>query len=120
MFGSGSRMSDVTSELDNLRTDLSRLAGAVTSLVGSQAQSTTETVRDRWGGLGKALSSGASDAYSRASDWTSRSSDVASQAAGQLKRANSHLEDSIERNPIAAVLIAAGIGLAIGIMSRRS
>jgi ElaB/YqjD/DUF883 family membrane-anchored ribosome-binding protein len=120
MFGSGNRMSDVTSELDNLRTDLSRLAGAVTGLVGSQAQSTTDSVRDRWGGIGKSLSSRASDAYSRTSDWTSRGSDVASQAADQLQRANSHLEDAIERNPIASVLIAAGIGLAIGIMSRRS
>jgi ElaB/YqjD/DUF883 family membrane-anchored ribosome-binding protein len=118
MFGSSTRVSDVSSEIDTLRSDLSRLASAVGGLVSDQARATSSDAQSAWSSLGKTVSSRASDAYDKASRWSSRGSDMASDAADSLQKANSHLEDTIERNPIAAVLVAAGIGLAIGLMSR--
>jgi ElaB/YqjD/DUF883 family membrane-anchored ribosome-binding protein len=109
MFGSGNKVSDVTSELATVRNDLARLASTVGNLLSSTATSsaTRESMEDMKDRL-----------YSRASDWSSQGSHLASEARDRLYEANSELETRIERHPIAAVLIAAGIGMAIGLMSR--
>ena len=41
-----------------------------------------------------------------------------SEARDRLLDANAEFESRIERNPIRAVLIAAGIGLVLGLLSR--
>lgn len=112
MFGLGNRTSDVTSELANVRNDLARLAGTVGNLLSSTADSATR------GSARDSVENMRDNLYSRASDWTSQGSHLASDARDRLYEANSVLENRIEKNPLAAVLIAAGIGMAIGLMSR--
>lgn len=111
MFGYGNRMSDVSSDLDTLRSDLSRLAGTVSNMISSQSKSAGSDAQSSYGSLRDGLTS-------RASDWSDRGAAFASDARDRLVDVNSDLETRIERNPMAAVLIAAGIGLAIGLMSR--
>lgn len=114
MFGMSNRTSDVTSELANVRNDLARLAGTVGNLLSSTAESATRgSARDSMEDMRDNL-------YSRASKWGSQGSSMASDARDKLYDANSELEARIERHPLAAVLIAAGIGMAIGLMSRSS
>jgi ElaB/YqjD/DUF883 family membrane-anchored ribosome-binding protein len=118
MFGYGSRVSDVSSDLDTLRTDLSRLANTVGNILSNQTRSAQDDLQDGWFGMKKRASSHASDAYSAANDWSKQGSAWASDARDRLSDANSEIESRISSHPIAAVLIAAGIGMAIGLMSR--
>jgi ElaB/YqjD/DUF883 family membrane-anchored ribosome-binding protein len=53
-------------------------------------------------------------------DLARRGSDLASNARATLDEKSSELEEQIARNPWPAVLIAGGIGLVMGMMSRRS
>lgn len=118
MFGYGSRVSDVSSDLDTLRSDLSRLANTVGSMISNQTRSAQDDVQDSWFSMKKRADSRASDAYSAASDWSRQGAAWASDARDRLSDANSEIESRISNHPIAAVLIAAGVGMAIGLMSR--
>jgi len=93
---------DVTSDLAALRADITRLSDTISGLVRVQADQASAVVRGAVGDARDQLSRAAADAQ-----------DSARNAAVDLER-------RIERNPLTAVLIAAGIGMALGMMSRRS
>jgi ElaB/YqjD/DUF883 family membrane-anchored ribosome-binding protein len=93
---------DLNSDLAALRADIARLSDTIAGLVRVQADQAGATMRGVVGDARDQLSRAAADAQ-----------DSARNAAVDLER-------RIEKNPLTAVLIAAGIGMALGMMSRRN
>jgi ElaB/YqjD/DUF883 family membrane-anchored ribosome-binding protein len=92
--------SDLSADLAALREDITRLSETMAGLVRSQANSAGATMR---GAVG--------DARDQLSQAATQAQDSALGAAADIER-------RIERNPLTAVLIAAGIGMALGMMSK--
>ncbi len=92
--------SDLNADLVALRADIARLSDTVAAMVRGQADAAGAAVRGVVGDARDQLSQAASNAQ-----------DSAFGAAADLER-------RIERNPLTAVLIAAGIGMALGMMSK--
>jgi ElaB/YqjD/DUF883 family membrane-anchored ribosome-binding protein len=93
---------DLTSDLAALRADIVRLSDTIAGLVRVQADQAGAAMRGAVGDARDQLSRAAADAQDSA------------------RNATVDLEHRIEKNPLTAVLIAAGIGMALGMMSRRS
>jgi ElaB/YqjD/DUF883 family membrane-anchored ribosome-binding protein len=92
--------SDLNVDLAALRADIARLSDTVAAMVRVQADAAGAAVRGAMGDARDQLSQAASNAQ-----------DSAFGAAADLER-------RIEKNPLTAVLIAAGIGMALGMMSK--
>jgi ElaB/YqjD/DUF883 family membrane-anchored ribosome-binding protein len=92
--------SDLSADLAALRADITRLSDTMAALMRNQADSASAVVRGAVGDARDQLSQAAAQAQDRALG-----------AAADLER-------KIERNPLTAVLIAAGIGMALGMMSK--
>ncbi|MGO9674051.1 MAG: hypothetical protein ACLPSF_07770 [Methylocella sp.] len=91
---------DFAADLAALRADIARLTASVANLVKAETSATTDSLF------------GAVDVARH------KLSDGAAGAKDRISGATSELEASIERNPLVAVLIALGAGLAIGLLSR--
>jgi ElaB/YqjD/DUF883 family membrane-anchored ribosome-binding protein len=91
---------DLNVDLAALRADIARLSDTVATMVRSQADAAGAAVRGVMG-----------DARDQFSQAASNAQDSAFGAAADLER-------RIEKNPLTAVLIAAGIGMALGMMSK--
>jgi ElaB/YqjD/DUF883 family membrane-anchored ribosome-binding protein len=111
MLGSQDRMSDVREDLTNVRNDLARLADTVSRMVLHRS-------RDAQGSVRGAVDQAREQVYGRAEDITKAGAMLTSEARDRLLDYNAEFENRIERNPIRAVLIAAGIGLVLGLLSR--
>jgi ElaB/YqjD/DUF883 family membrane-anchored ribosome-binding protein len=112
MFSSrDTRPSDVGHELDRLRADFSRLADTVTSLMRDQSGSAQSSVRGF-------VDTARDQVASRAAELGRSGQAFAYEARDRIGGANAALENRIERNPLKSVLIAAGIGLVLGLISR--
>jgi ElaB/YqjD/DUF883 family membrane-anchored ribosome-binding protein len=98
---------DLSDELAALRADLSRLSDTMSGLVRSQANTAGAAMRGAMGDMRGAMG-GARDQLSQA----------ASQAQDSALGVAADLERRIEKNPLTAVLIAAGIGMALGMMNK--
>lgn len=105
------RMSDVRADLAAVRNDLTRLANDVSNLVTGQKNAARQSARGM-------VDQARDRAYARAHDVTKMGEVFASEARDRLSGANAEFEARVERNPITAVLVAAGIGLVLGLMSR--
>jgi ElaB/YqjD/DUF883 family membrane-anchored ribosome-binding protein len=92
--------SDLAADLAALRADVGRLTDTIARLVGLQTDSASAAVR---GAVG---------------DARDQLSQAASQAQDRALGAAADLEKRIERSPLTAVLIAAGVGMALGMLSR--
>ncbi|GGH26891.1 hypothetical protein GCM10007036_35040 [Alsobacter metallidurans] len=111
MFGSQeTRMSDVRDDLAAVRNDLARLADTVSNMVAGRGG----VARNARGAVDQARDK----VYARANDLGKAGGMLADEARDRLNRANRQIENRIEHNPIRAVLIAAGVGLVLGLMSR--
>jgi ElaB/YqjD/DUF883 family membrane-anchored ribosome-binding protein len=91
---------DLTADLAALRQDVARLTETIGKLVQHQAQTAGLGVSDIVGDATEKIASTAADAQSR------------------VRAASGEIEASVERNPVTAVLIAFGIGMLLGIVSR--
>ncbi len=91
---------DIAAELAALSDDIAKLGATVTGLVRKQA---------------KAVGVGGRHALNSARD--SLASSVADSRA-HMRKTSAEFESAIKRNPLAAVLIAMGIGLFLGMASR--
>jgi ElaB/YqjD/DUF883 family membrane-anchored ribosome-binding protein len=91
---------DLTTDLAALRADITRLSDTIAGLVRVQADHAGAAMKGAVGDARDQLSRAAADAQ-----------DSALGAAADLER-------RIERNPLTAVLIAAGLGIMLGMMSR--
>jgi len=91
---------DFTADLTALRDDVAKLSSSVSEFIRSQTAATTNT---------------AADAVDNARQ---KISDTASKAQDRVAGASTDLEATIERNPLAAVLIALVAGIFVGLLSR--
>ena len=91
---------DIAADLATLRTDIKNLSETVAG-----------RLRDRSNAAGAAMKGAVGDASDQISQAASRAQDSVFGAAADLER-------RIERDPLTAVLIAAGIGMAIGVMTK--
>jgi ElaB/YqjD/DUF883 family membrane-anchored ribosome-binding protein len=100
MSDKGSAASDLAADLAALREDIMRLSDAVAGLVRAQTDAAGAAVKDAVGEAREHLSQ------------------AASQAQDSALGAFADLERRIEKNPLTAVLIAAGVGMVFGMMNR--
>jgi len=105
-------ISDVSADLSQLKADLAKLAASVAGLVEQQGQSAAETVKGRV----RAAAATAENAASRVAEEGRLAYDHTRAA---VSSAGDDLSRMVERNPFAALGIAVGVGLVIGMMSRR-
>ena len=91
---------DIATDLANLRADIASPSEAIAGLLSGRTDAASAAVK---GALG--------DARDQLSQAASRAQDGALGAAANFER-------RIERDPLTAVLIAAGIGMAIGMMTK--
>jgi len=91
---------DVSADLAALRQDVARLSESISALLQSQAA-----------GAGQRVSEAVDDAKAK---FASTAADVKS----RISAAGGEIEASIERNPLTAMLITFGVGMALGMMSR--
>ena len=93
-------VNDIASDLASLREDVSRLTRSLSDILRVQSSITSSSVLNVMDDARDQLSRSATDAQSK------------------LLSAGADLEKTIERNPVGAVMVAAVIGLAMGIVSR--
>jgi ElaB/YqjD/DUF883 family membrane-anchored ribosome-binding protein len=91
---------DLNAELAALRRDIARLAETMRELMHHQTQAASLRVSEAVGDARERIASTATDAQNR------------------VRAASGEIEASIERNPLLAVLIAFGVGMLLGMMSR--
>jgi ElaB/YqjD/DUF883 family membrane-anchored ribosome-binding protein len=91
---------DVSADLAALRHDVARLAETMSKLVQQQTQAAGHRVSEVAGGARDKVASAAADAQHR------------------VRAASGEIEASIQRNPLMAVLIALGVGLSLGLLTR--
>ena len=103
---------DIAAELTQLRTDFGRLTNSVADLVKAQTTAAASSIRASVGDAGDVIAGKAADIGNTALHMTSGAQKTAMTASRDV-------ETSIERNPLTAVLIAAGIGLVLGLASSR-
>jgi ElaB/YqjD/DUF883 family membrane-anchored ribosome-binding protein len=90
----------VAADLAQLRDDVARMKDALSEFVRGETNSASAAIRSVVG-----------DARSQMSQAAGAAQDSALSAAADFER-------RIEKNPLTAVLIAAGIGLALGVMTK--
>ena len=98
--------------LDQLRTDIAALSETVGRLASKGADSARSQFRDSAGRAARGASAAGEQLYQDAAV-------VGRDALNTAHVATAELESQIARNPIATVLVALGIGFAIGALSRR-
>ncbi len=91
---------DLTADLAALRQDIVRLTETMSQPVQHQTHAVGHRVSDAVGDAREKIASTTTDAQNR------------------VRAASSEIEASIERNPLTAVLIALGIRISLGMMSR--
>ncbi len=96
---------DVTDHLEALRREVGALAASLGSAVAEQADGAASAVNRK---VGAAVEAGG-DIFAEAG----------SEAGKAVRGAARGVQGSIERDPFTAILIAAGVGFAIGFVTRR-
>lgn len=104
-------MSELSSDLAALRADVARLTETMTSIAENQAGSASQALSETMEKARVVLSE-ATDTLTR----TGR--DLATEATGRIRTMGKEMGASIERNPMTAVMIAAALGLMIGMLGR--
>ncbi len=104
---------DVATDLQQLRADFGKLTESVAELVRAQANAAAASLRDGVSSAGERIGAKVADAGVSAERF-------ASGAQEGLNSAGQEIQASIRHNPLAAALIAAGIGLLLGIVTARS
>jgi ElaB/YqjD/DUF883 family membrane-anchored ribosome-binding protein len=91
---------DLAADLAALRQDVARLAETMSKVVQHQAQAAGHRVSEAVGDTKDRITSTAADAQNR------------------VRAVSGEIEAYIEHNPLTAVLIALGIGMSLGLLSR--
>lgn len=107
----GPGMNEISSDLAALREDVARLTETMSAIAqnqtGNASQALSETMEKA-----RVVLSEATDTLTR----TGR--DIANEATGRIRTMGTEMGASIERNPLTAVMIAAALGLVIGMLGR--
>ncbi len=91
---------DLSEDIEALRADVARLTETVSALVGQEADEFRRTLEER------------------AEDIADRGRAYAARARAEADRYENQAEEMIVRNPLTAVLMAAGLGFIFGLLSR--
>jgi ElaB/YqjD/DUF883 family membrane-anchored ribosome-binding protein len=91
---------EFTADLAALRDDVTKLTSSVSEFIRTQTAATTNTVFDAVDNARQKIS------------------DTASKAQDRVTGASTDLATTIERNPLAAVLMAIVAGILVGLLSR--
>lgn len=102
----------VNSEIETLRGEIKSLTDSVANLLKRETDNARQGVK----GAADAVAQHASSAAETVSQAGYR---LAADAQEGVKNATSKLETCIEKNPVQSVLVAAGVGFLLGLMSRR-
>jgi len=89
-------IADFAADFAALRKDVARLAEAISQLAQHPTQAAGDAVEDAKNKIASA----------------------ADEAQTNIRAASSEIETNIKRNPLTAVLIAFGVGLALGVITR--
>ncbi|MBB3809797.1 DUF883 family protein [Pseudochelatococcus contaminans] len=98
----------INSEIETLRNEIKSLTDSVADVVRRQ----TDHARDNVKGFTDTVSSAAHSA-------SQTGHRLAADAQEAVGNATSKVEACIERNPVQSVLVAAGVGFVLGLLSRR-
>lgn len=104
---------DLSAELKQLRDDFGHLANSVSELVKQQTNSAASKLREHAAAAGTTLTSNLANIGDSASKLTEG-------AQANVVSTSRDLEASIERNPMTAVMVAAGIGMVLGMIGARA
>ena len=91
---------DLAADFAALRQDVARLADTISGLVQHQTQAAGHRVSEAVDGVKDRIAGTAADTQNR------------------VRTASGEIEAGIERNPLTAILIALGIGMSLGLLSR--
>ena len=103
---------DLGEHLQRLRADFATLSETVTRLASESAASAQSQMRETAGDAARKASDAGQQVYRDAAALGHAAIGTANAAAGQL-------EQQIARNPVTAVLVALGVGFAIGLLNHR-
>ncbi len=106
---------ELSDNLDKIRTDIASLTESVKTLMADSA-GIQSALKAKVNATAKQAANVGERMLSEASDFGSEALDAAQKQATQ---AVSTVEGQIRQNPFAAVLIAAGIGFAFGLINRK-
>ena len=98
--------------LDQLRADIAALSETVARLASEAAASARSQITDSTGRATRGASAAGEQIYQNAAVLGRDAADTAHIATAQI-------ESQIARNPLATVLVALGLGFALGVVSRR-
>lgn len=98
--------------LDQLRSDIAALSETVARLASEGAASARSQIKDSTARAARGANAAGEQIYQNAAVLGRDAVDTAHIAAAQI-------EHQIARNPMATVLVALGLGFAVGVMSRR-
>lgn len=107
---------DYSAEIATLRDDIKSLSDSIALLVKRETENAAAELKTS---VGRAADAVAGRVHSVADDVARTSRQFASDAQHGVRNAATELESNIERNPLTAVLIAGGIGLVLGLLSRK-
>ena len=108
----GTAGAHIGKSLDQLRADIAVLSETVARLASEGAASARSQIKDSAARASRGASAAGDQLYQNAAALGRDAADTAHIATAQI-------ESQIARNPLAAVLVALGLGFAIGAMSRR-
>lgn len=98
---------DVGAQIEVLRKDLAHLSETIATMVANQANEMGDRVRGT-----------VDHARAAVDDLGERGRDLANRAQKQASTMGREVENTIERNPVTAVLVALGVGFIAGLISR--
>jgi ElaB/YqjD/DUF883 family membrane-anchored ribosome-binding protein len=103
---------DISKHLERLQSDFATLSATVTRLASEGVASAQSQIGDSATKAINGASAGGHQIYKDAAT-------LGRDAANMASAANGQIETKIARNPLTSVLVALGVGFAIGLVSRR-
>lgn len=98
--GDDAAIGDLAADLAALRQDIARLTDTVSGLAQRQTEAAGQRVSEAVNNVGEKLGCAAAEMHNR------------------VRTANGEIEACVSRNPLTAVLIALGVGMSLGLLSR--
>jgi len=108
----GEVTADIAADLAALKADLARLAESVAAIVGEEGAAVAAGVKRR-------ARSAAAQAEATATQFAEGGRAAVDETRARIHELGDDVAGVVERNPLAALAAALGLGIVIGMMSRR-
>lgn len=103
---------DIADDLRQLREDIARLSETVAAIASTRGSAAASAVSD-------GVRAVKDNVFATAADACSAGADIVGSARNHAASFSSDVEDTVRRNPLGAILTSLGVGILIGVMSRR-